>query len=127
MVSTLLLISGALGASSCPKDAFETKHVCRTCRANNIADVNAFALQAHKARVGNRWQITKFTSVFVGNPAYNYKSPYCVFTQRITKYNCRNHGDTYTPVWKCYSPPVNFVIASHKLSSGHYENKLDRT
>lgn len=113
-------------SSSCPNIVFVAKHVCSSC--HHINDVNAFALQSHKTRMEKGWQVKTLTSVFLGNPTYSssVNSRYCVFTQRYPKYNCRNHGTTDTPDWRCYSPKVNSVIAFHDKNTGHYDHNLDK-
>lgn len=110
--------------SSCPNGAFVVKHICQSCR--NFNDILAFATQAHWARLNNHWRLTDFTSVFIGNPGYYYSNPYCVFRNRASKFNCRNHGTTFNPDWSCYSPEKNYVIASHDRTTGHYDHKLDQ-
>lgn len=113
-------------SSSCPNSVFVAKHICSSF--NNTNDINVFALHAHNLRMEKGWQVKTFTSVFLGNPTYSSSadSLYCVFTQKYPKYNCRNHGTNQTPDWRCYSPKVNSVIASHNKNTGHYDHKLDR-
>lgn len=119
----ILKRQASIAGPVCPQYSFFKKHVCENC-GDDITKIKAFAQKAHLYRRKKEPLI----SVFIGSITYKLSGKFCVFTQRTTKYNCRNKGDDFKTNWDCYRPPSpkDFVIAKHDSTTGHYNRKDDQ-
>lgn len=112
-------------SNSCPSQRFESKHLC-TRGANDEANAAMFATQANSARGTSNLSQPYLNSVFINHTAmqYNLISPNsCVFRSRASKYDCTYSSQTGIGTWSCNY--MGEVIATHDLSTGHYNPRLD--
>lgn len=108
-------------SNSCPSQRFESKHLC-TRGANNDANAVMFAIQANQARGNSNLAQTTLNTVFISQTAMAYNFIYpnsCEFKWRASKYDCTYSVGT----WSCNY--MGEVIATHDLSTGHYNPRLD--
>lgn len=107
----------------CPHDDFVTKHI-DSQNPNSVDGAVMFAIQSQFTRTSSGSRETPFNSVFIGNTGFFVDSTdpnMCVFLSPLPKYNCQPTNDPGG--WTCTY--CTEVIATHRISDGHYMHDQD--